>query len=65
MEFLDGWAIAVGDSPCRYMARHGHQALEGLFCSKGAYSAGWRLFFAAIFLAIITYVLYRMLRIGP
>ena len=65
MGFLDGWAITIGDSTCRYLSRHGHQGLQGLICSDGAYSAGWRMVAAAIGLSIVTYVLYRMLRIGP
>ena len=63
MEFLDGWAIAIGDSTCRYLSSHGHQGLQGLFCADGAYSAGWRVIFAAIAVSVVTYIVYRMVRI--
>ena len=65
MEFLDGWAISIGDSTCRYLSSHGHEGLRGLICSDGSYSAGWRVVVVAVFLAIVTYVVYRTVRIGP
>lgn len=62
MEFLDGWAMSIGDWSCRYMGRHGHDGLQGLFCSDGAYSAGWRVVTAILVILILAYVLVRNLR---
>lgn len=59
---LDGWAISIGESTCRYLAGHGHDGLRSLFCSDGSYSAGWRVVIAFFVVAILTLVLYRGLR---
>ena len=59
---LDGWAISIGESTCRYLAGHGHDGLRSLFCSDGAYSAGWRVVAAVVAIAIMTLVLVRGLR---
>ena len=65
MDYLDGWATLIGDSTCRFFSERGHAGLERLFCSDGSYSAGWRLFAAAILLSVVTYFVYRMMRVGP
>ena len=62
METLDGWAMSIGDSSCRYLGRHGHDGLQGLFCSDGAYSAGWRVVIAILVILILAFVLVRMFR---
>ena len=65
MDQIDGWAIVIGDNACRYFAQHNHDALEGIFCSDGSYSAGWRLFAASVALTVLGVVLFKMLRPGP
>lgn len=62
MEELDGWAVVVGDNACRYFSRNGHDGLEGLFCSDGSYSAGWRVLAAALAIAVISFLLFKMLK---
>ena len=60
----DGWAISVGESTCRYLSTRGHDGLARLFCSEGAYSAGWRIFAAVLAIAVISYVFVKFARPG-
>lgn len=62
MEELDGWAISIGDRACRYFARNGHDGLEGIFCSDGSYSAGWRVIAATIGVLVVGFILFKLLK---
>lgn len=62
MEELDGWAITIGDKACRYFARNSHDALEGIFCSDGSYSAGWRLLAASLAVLVGGFILFKLLK---
>ena len=62
MEWLDGVATSIGGSTCRFFNSNGHEALVGIFCSDGYYSAGWRVFAAIIILAIMGFVFFNFLR---
>jgi len=62
MEFLDGWAIGIGDGVCRYVSAAGHDSLYRSLCNAGPSAAGWRLvFFLAIF-AFVSVLVWRMFR---
>ena len=62
MEWLDGLAISIGGSSCRFFNSHGHQAMVGIFCPDGYYSAGWRIIGAVIILAIMAFVFFNFLK---
>ena len=59
---LDGIAISIGDSVCRFFARNGHMELNSLICSDGYYSAGWKIFGVAVILGFMAFFFTRMLR---
>ena len=65
MDFLDGWAIAIGGSACRFFARNGHDALQGMICADGSYSAGWKVFAGVLALGLTGYFMFRLLKPGP
>lgn len=59
---LDGVAISIGDTVCRFFTRNGHMGLNSLICSDGYYSAGWRVFGVAVMLGFLVFFMLRMLR---
>lgn len=62
MEYLDRWAVSIGDTSCRYLGRNGYDGLQGMICSDGAYSAGWRIIIATLLILVLVYVGMRMFR---
>jgi len=62
MEQLDGLAIAIGNKACRFFSRNGHDGMEGIFCSDGSYSAGWRLVAAGVIIVVLGFSLFKMLK---
>lgn len=50
MELLDGLAMTVGQSACRFLSRNDHQSFGQFLCSDGDYSAGWKLIVASMVL---------------
>jgi|WetSurMetagenome_2_1015567.scaffolds.fasta_scaffold1742068_2 hypothetical protein len=62
MEFLDGWAMGIGNGVCRYVSAAGHDSLYRSLCNSGPSAAGWRLvLFVAIF-ACVSVLVWRMFR---
>jgi hypothetical protein len=62
MEWLDGWAIAVGDTACRYLSRNDHDTLFQFLCDDGSSPAGWRMFGYALVFVAGSGLLWRLLR---
>ena len=60
MKDIDGWAITIGDQACRFFSRNGHDGLEGIFCSDGSYSAGWRVIAATV--AVVGFIFFKLLK---
>ena len=59
---LDGWAIVVGDSVCRYFGHNNHDIMQGIFCSDGSYSAGWRVIAATVAVAVVGFIFFKLLK---
>jgi len=62
MEHIDGWAITIGDQACRFFSRNGHDGLEGILCSDGSYSAGWRVIAATVAVAVVGFIFFKLLK---
>jgi hypothetical protein len=62
MDKLDGWAVSVGDSVCRYISISGHDSLYSSLCSSGPSAAGWRLLLLFAVFAGISVFVWRMFR---
>ena len=62
MNWLDGWAIAVGESSCRYLSRNGHDTIYQFLCDDGSSSAGWRMLGYALVFVAGSGLMWRLLR---
>ena len=60
MDWLDSWAVATGDTACRYLSHNDHDTLYQTLCSDGASSAGWRLFAGVLFCVAGGALLWRL-----
>lgn len=65
MTDIDGWASSIGEAACRYLSRAGHDTMNGLLCSDGNYSAGWKLFISLVVALGLGVALFRFFRPNP
>jgi hypothetical protein len=65
MNDIDGWAVTIGETACRYLSRAGHDNMNRLLCSDGTYSAGWKLVISLIVAMALGVVLFRVFRPNP
>ena len=59
---LDGLAISIGGSVCRFFVRNGHYGLNSLVCSDGYFSAGWKVFGATVMAILLAFWMTRLMR---
>ena len=62
MRELDSWAVAMGETACRFLSRNDHDTVYQMLCSDGASAAGWKLFAGAVAFVIVSYGLWRLFR---
>ncbi|MCX7348796.1 MAG: hypothetical protein NTZ54_04475 [Alphaproteobacteria bacterium] len=62
MERLDGWAVAMGETACRYLSRNDHDTIYQALCYDGSASAGWKLFICVLVLVAAGAGLWRLLQ---
>lgn len=59
---LDDWAVALGQTACRYFSRNGHDGVYQAICSDGSSAAGWKLVFFAVVFVLVSIGLWRLFR---
>jgi len=59
---LDGWAVALGQTACRYLSRNDHDTLYQTICSDGSSAAGWKLVFFGVVFVLVSFGLWRLFR---
>lgn len=62
MDWLDGWAVAMGDTACRYLSNNNHDTIYQSLCDDGYSSAGWKLAAGVIMFLGISALMWRLLR---
>lgn len=62
MEELDGWAVSIGNTACRYLSRNDHDTLYQALCSDGSSSAGWKLVVFVFLFVGVSVGLWRFFR---
>ena len=59
---LDGWAVTIGTSACRFLSRNDHDTVYRGLCSDGSSAAGWKLVVFVVAFAAVSFAMWRFLR---